>query len=151
MLAMLATRRQSVKSLTHCGQRYWPSGSRRSARSTECRTYAWFPPFRCRSSVAVCFAVAVSRRRRIAVAVSVHRCSCRCASFCCSHSWNGTEVFLRNFYRTTEFYKSRTATEERQRNDVRALLAWGLLHCPLPQIQRSHRLQQIQSSLAHAC
>jgi len=48
-----------------------------------------------------------------AVAVSVHRCRCCCVSFCRLRlQRNG--IFLRNFYRTTEFYNGRTAKWQRK-------------------------------------
>ena len=59
-------------------------------------SYARFPPFRCRSSVAV-------SPFPLAVAVSVHRCRCRCR--CVISMPNGTE-----------FYNCERATEERQRH-----------------------------------
>ena len=74
-------------------------------------TYAWFPPFRCRSSVAVSpFPLAV------AVFVARCRCRCRCVYFCRLRvERNG--IFLRNFYRTTEFYNGRTAKRQRKNGD----------------------------------
>jgi len=103
---------------------------------------ARFPPFCCRSSVAV-------SPFRLDVAVSVHRCRCRCR-ICLGSSasmigWpaternngkieldpisteerlrqlfavygcNGTEFsYVYNFYRTTEFYNGRTAKRQRK-------------------------------------
>jgi len=89
---------------------------------------ARFPPFLCRSSVDV-------SPFPLAVAVSVHRCRCscrcRCVSFCCL---NG--IFVRNFYRTTEFYNGRTA--ERRNGNERTATEWWKLGLTLSIISFHH-------------
>ena len=101
-----------------CTEKYRSTGKHSSTTtagrlSVQCN--AWFPPFRCRSSVAV-------SPFPLAVAVSVHRCRCccSCVSLVAVYGCNGTEFSYVIFIEQRNF-----TTAKRQRKNGNGMVETG--------------------------